>query len=29
MTAPCDLSATNARRLIGLKAFSPVELLQN
>jgi len=29
MTEPCDVSATDARRLIGLKALSPVELLQS
>lgn len=29
MTEPCDLTATQARRLIGRKALSPVELLQS
>ncbi len=29
MTEPCDLSAVAARRLIGQKALSPVELLQS
>ena len=29
MTEPCDLSAREARRLIGAKALSPVELLQS
>ena len=29
MTEPCDLSAVAARRLIGRKALSPVELLQS
>ena len=29
MTEPCDLSATEARRLIGRKALSPVELLDS
>ena len=28
-TEPCDLSATEARRLIGLKQLSPVELLDS
>jgi len=29
VTEPCDLSATEARRLIGRKALSPVELLES
>lgn len=29
MTDPCDLSAVEARRLIGCKALSPVELLES
>jgi len=29
MTEPCDLTATEARRLIGRKALSPVELMQS
>jgi Asp-tRNA(Asn)/Glu-tRNA(Gln) amidotransferase A subunit family amidase len=29
MTEPCDLSAVAARRLIGQKALSPVELLES
>src|SRR3712207_831314 len=29
MTEPCDLSALEARRLIGRKALSPVELLES
>ncbi len=29
MTEPCDLSAVEARRLIGLKRLSPVELLES
>lgn len=29
MTKPCDLSAVEARRLIGIKALSPVELLDS
>lgn len=29
MTEPCDLSATEARRLIGRKALSPTELLRS
>ena len=29
MTEPCDLTATQARRLIGRKALSPVELMQS
>ena len=29
MTEPCDLSATNARRLIGRKRLSPVELVES
>jgi Asp-tRNA(Asn)/Glu-tRNA(Gln) amidotransferase A subunit family amidase len=29
MTEPCDLSATTARRLIGAKALSPVELVES
>ena len=29
MTKPCDLSATEARRLIGRKALSPVELVES
>ena len=29
MTEPCDLSAVEARRLIGTKALSPVELLES
>ena len=29
MTQPCDLDATEARRLIGAKALSPVELLDS
>ncbi len=29
MTEPCDLSATEARRLIGTKNLSPVELLES
>jgi Asp-tRNA(Asn)/Glu-tRNA(Gln) amidotransferase A subunit family amidase len=29
MTAACDLTATQARRLIGRKALSPVELMQS
>ena len=29
MTQPCDLDATDARRLIGTKALSPVELLDS
>jgi Asp-tRNA(Asn)/Glu-tRNA(Gln) amidotransferase A subunit family amidase len=29
MTEPCDLSAVEARRLIGLKKLSPVELLES
>lgn len=29
MTEPCDLSATEARRLIGAKKLSPVELLES
>lgn len=29
MTEPCDLSAISARRLIGQKALSPVELLES
>lgn len=29
MTEPCDLSAVEARRLIGAKALSPVELMQS
>ena len=28
MTEPCDLSAVEARRLIGTKGLSPVELLE-
>ena len=28
MTSPCDLSAVGARRLIGTKELSPVELLE-
>lgn len=29
MTEPCDLSAVEARRLIGIKGLSPVELLES
>ena len=29
MTEPCDLSAVEARRLIGIKQLSPVELLES
>ena len=29
MTKPCDLSATEARRLIGRKSLSPVELVNS
>lgn len=29
MTKPCDLSALEARRQIGIKALSPVELLDS
>ena len=29
MTEPCDLSAVEARRLIGSKALSPIELLRS
>ena len=29
MTEPCDLTALDARRLIGRKALSPVELLES
>ena len=29
MTKPCDLSAVEARRLIGRKALSPVELMES
>ena len=29
MTEPCDLSAVEARRLIGRKKLSPVELLES
>ncbi|MBA3596163.1 MAG: hypothetical protein H0W40_02135 [Methylibium sp.] len=29
MSQPCDLSAAQARRLIGIKALSPVELLES
>ena len=29
MTEPCDLTAVEARRLIGRKALSPVELLES
>ncbi|MBX6376039.1 MAG: amidase, partial [Acetobacteraceae bacterium] len=29
MTEPCDLSAVEARRLIGRKSLSPVELLES
>ena len=29
MTEPCDLPATEARRLIGRRALSPVELLES
>ena len=29
MTEPCDLSAVEARRLIGSKQLSPVELLES
>jgi Asp-tRNA(Asn)/Glu-tRNA(Gln) amidotransferase A subunit family amidase len=29
MTEPCDLTATEARRLIGRKALSPIELMQS
>src|SRR5579859_7768550 len=29
MTEPCDLSAVGARRLIGTKQLSPVELLES
>ena len=29
MTEPCDLTATEARRLIGRKKLSPVELMQS
>ena len=29
MTEPCDLTAIEARRLIGRKALSPVELLES
>src|SRR5215831_14133731 len=29
MTEPCDLTATEARRLIGLKRLSPVELTES
>jgi len=29
MPAPCDLSAVEARRLIGNKKLSPVELLES
>jgi Asp-tRNA(Asn)/Glu-tRNA(Gln) amidotransferase A subunit family amidase len=29
MTTPCDLSAVDARRLIGTKELSPVELLDS
>lgn len=29
MSRPCDLDATEARRLIGIKALSPVELLES
>ena len=28
-TEPCDLTATQARRLIGMKQLSPVELMQS
>ena len=29
MTEPCDLTATEARRLIGRKKLSPVTLLES
>ncbi|MBM3523218.1 MAG: amidase, partial [Alphaproteobacteria bacterium] len=29
MTEPCDLSAVEARRLIGARQLSPVELLRS
>ena len=29
MTEPCDLTAVEARRLIGRRALSPVELLES
>ena len=29
MTEPCDLSALTARRLIGRKRLSPIELLES
>ncbi|MEL0020739.1 MAG: amidase family protein, partial [Rickettsiales bacterium] len=29
MTEPCDLSATEARRLIGIGKLSPVDLLES
>jgi Asp-tRNA(Asn)/Glu-tRNA(Gln) amidotransferase A subunit family amidase len=29
MTEPCDLSAVEARRLIGMKRLSPVELVES
>ena len=29
MTEPCDLTAIEARRLIGRRALSPVELLES
>ena len=29
MTEPCDLSAVEARRLIGAKRLSPVELTES
>ena len=29
MTEPCDLSATEARRLIGVKKLSPIELMES
>ena len=29
MTEPCDLSATEARRLIGCKRLSPIELVDS
>jgi Asp-tRNA(Asn)/Glu-tRNA(Gln) amidotransferase A subunit family amidase len=29
VTLPCELTATEARRLIGSKALSPVELLDS
>ena len=29
MTEPCDLSAVEARRLIGRKRLSPIELVES